>query len=547
MSSGLRRTPQTQWAWEQDRSLRFLPTPGAQGVASRISAAWAGKQWAEIATLHRDPCAWAQHLRQLHAHAPFFHLELELPGDDESPLWVNLSGVPVLDAAGGLCGYRGVCQDISAYKTAEQTIASLSLHDPLTGLGNRRLLLERLHTARLASARSQEYGALVFVDIDNFQGLNDALGHARADQLLVEVGRRLSECMREYDTVARLGADVFGVLATALSQGSEAGSVNVQTITRKISAALALPFASPAGATHFGCGLGICPFQGSGASAEEIFKRAEMALRQAKQEGPQVTRYFDPVIEAQATHRSQTARALGLAITAEQLRLFYQPIVDLQRRVIGYEALLRWNHPELGLVGPEQFMALAEQTGLIVPMGEWVLARACQQLARFSADPERAQLRIAVNLSARQLEQPDLVDSITRMLRNSGAPANRLTLEITESMLLTGIEQTKDKLHILSGLGIGFALDDFGTGYSSLSHLKRLPLSQLKVAQSLVRNVRTDPQDAAIVKTIVALAHSLELSVVAEGVETEAQHQLLADMGCRAFQGYLFGTAAPWV
>jgi diguanylate cyclase (GGDEF)-like protein len=484
-------------------------------------------------------------MRTLYAHEPFFNLELELDQGDDPALWVMLSGVPVFDAAGGFRGYRGVGRDISLHKTAESLIASLSLTDPLTGLCNRRLLLERLHTARLASARSQECGALVFVDIDNFKGLNHALGHDQADALLVELGQRLSTCMREYDTVARLGADVFVVLATALGQGSEAASINIQTITRKVSAALALPYMTPTREVRFTCSLGICQFQGSEASAEDIFKRAELALRQAKQEGRHITRYFDPVIEAQATHRSQIERALGLAITAEQLRLYYQPIVDLQRRVIGYEALLRWEHPELGLVGPEQFIAVAEQTGLIVPMGEWVIARACQQLARFSADPEREHYTIAVNLSARQLAQPDLVDSITRILRNSGAPAKRLKLEITESMLLTDIGNTKEKLHALTSLGIRFSLDDFGTGYSSLSYLKKLPLSQLKVDQSFVRELLTDPVDAAIVKTILQLARSLGMSVIAEGVELEGQRKVLAEMGCREFQGYLFGKPQP--
>jgi diguanylate cyclase (GGDEF)-like protein len=543
--STMRLPPTAQWPWEQDTSLRFLPVEAAPGVAARICATFSGRHWTDIPALNMGKPEWHKHMRLLYAHEPFFNLELALDQGTDEPLWVNMSGVPVFDAAGGFRGYRGVGRDISVHKTAENTIASLSLTDQLTGLSNRRLLLERLHTARLASARSQESGALVFVDIDNFKGLNHALGHALADELLVEVGHRLSACMREYDTVARLGADQFVVLATALGQGSEAAALNVQIITRKISAALALPFATPTREVRFTCSLGICQFQGSEAAAEDIFKRAEMALRQAKQEGRHVTRYFDPVIEAQATQRSQIERALGLAITSEQLRLYYQPIVDLQRQVIGYEALVRWCHPELGLVGPDQFIAVAEQTGLIVPMGEWVIARACRQLAIFSADPQREHHTIAVNLSARQLAQPDLVDSITRMLRNSGAPAKRLKLEITESMLLTDIDKTIEKLHALTGLGIRFSLDDFGTGYSSLSYLKKLPLSQLKVDQSFVRELLTDPVDAAIVKTILQLARSLGMSVIAEGVEIEGQRKVLAEMGCREFQGYLFGKPNP--
>jgi len=550
MSYG-RLNPAAQWHWEQDASLRFLPVEATPGVATHICAALNGRHWADVPTRNMGKAEWHQHLRQLYAREPFFNLELELdlepePGQpDDASLWISLSGVPVLDAAGGFRGYRGVGRDITLHKTAETTIASLALNDQLTGLSNRRLLLDRLHTARLASARSQENAVLVFVDIDNFKGLNHSLGHALADTLLVEVGQRLQRCLREYDTVARLGADVFVVLATALGQGSEPAAHSVETVARKITAALALPFQTPKREATFTCSLGICQFMGSEASVEEIFKRAEMALRQAKQEGRHVTRYFDPVIEAQANHRSQIERALGVAVRSDQLRLYYQPIVDLQRQVIGYEALLRWSHPELGLVGPDLFIAVAEQTGLIVPMGEWVIEQACHQLARFTTDPARAEHTIAVNLSARQLAQPDLVDNVTRMLRSSGAPANRLKLEITESMLLTDISKTIEKLHELTRLGIRFSLDDFGTGYSCLSYLKKLPLSQLKVDQSFVRELLTDPVDAAIVKTILQLARSLGMSVIAEGVEMEGQRIVLAEMGCREFQGYLFGKPNP--
>ncbi len=541
----MRLDPTAQWHWEQDASLRFLPVASEPGVASQVCSRLAGKHWSDIPAQNMARADWQKHVRLLYAHEPFFNLELDLPEADGTRLWISLSGVPVLDAAGVFRGYRGVGRDISLHKTAEATIASLALNDQLTGLANRRLLLERLHSARLASSRTLENGALLFVDIDNFKGLNHALGHAQADQLLKEVGARLLACMREYDSVARLGGDVFVVLATALGQGSEQAAQNAQTIVKKISAALAAPFGTPARPVGLSCSLGISLFHGADASVEEIFKRAEMALRQAKQDGRHVTRFFDPVIEAQVTHLSQLEKALGLAISENQLRLFYQPIVDLQRQVIGYEALVRWQHPELGLVGPNVFIAVAEQTGLIVPMGEWVMATACQQLLAFQRQATQAQLTLAVNLSARQLAQPELVDSIKRLLHSSGAPAHLLKLEITESMLLTDIEKTREKLHELTALGIRFSLDDFGTGYSSLSYLKKLPLSQLKIDQSFVRELLTDPVDAAIVKTILQLAKSLGLSVIAEGVELEGQRKVLAEMGCREFQGYLFGKPLP--
>jgi diguanylate cyclase (GGDEF)-like protein len=537
--------PAAQWQWQQDASLRFLPLAGDPGVAALVGAALDGKHWSDIPALNMGRADWQKHQHLLHAHEPFFNLELELQHNQEQRLWISLSGVPVLDAAGSLRGYRGVGRDISRHKMAEATIASLALNDQLTGLANRRLLLERLHSARLSSTRSLENGALVFIDIDNFKGQNHALGHAQADQLLIEVGARLLACMREYDTVARLGADVFVVLATAMGQGTELAAQNAQTVVKKIACALEQPISTGGREARFTCSMGIGLFHGAEASVEEIFKRAEMALRQAKQDGRHVTRYFDPVIEAQVNHRVQIERALALALSANQLRLHYQPTVDAQRQVLGYEALVRWLHPQLGLVGPDLFIAVAEQTGLIVPMGEWVIGMACAQLVAFQQHPQRAQQTIAVNLSARQLAQPELVDSIKRMLQSSGAPANRLKLEITESMLLTDIDTTREKLQELTQLGVRFSLDDFGTGYSSLSYLKKLPLSQLKIDQSFVRELLTDPVDAAIVKTILQLANSLGLSVIAEGVELEGQRKVLADMGCRAFQGYLFGKPKP--
>jgi EAL domain-containing protein (putative c-di-GMP-specific phosphodiesterase class I) len=265
--------------------------------------------------------------------------------------------------------------------------------------------------------------------------------------------------------------------------------------------------------------------------AEEAFSSQNLQLPPASQD---------------TLHRARITRALDIAIAEQQLRLYYQPIVNQQRQVIGYEALLRWEHPQLGLIGPDQFIAVAEQTGQIVPMGAWVLASACRQLAALHCDPARADCTIAVNLSARQLAQPDLADSILQILQSTGAPANRLKLEITESMLLTNIEKTIITLRELTALGIRLSLDDFGTGYSSLSYLKKLPLSQLKIDQSFVRELLTDPVDAAIVKTILQLAKSLGMSAIAEGVELEGQCRVLADMGCREFQGYLFGKPEPF-
>jgi diguanylate cyclase (GGDEF)-like protein len=401
--------------------------------------------------------------------------------------------------------------------------------------------------------RSQEIGALLYVDIDQFKAFNAVVGHELADDLLKEVGARLCDCVRDCDTVARLAGDVFVILVTNL--GSDAGQAyqNLQRVVGKVSTVLELPLApalagalsASAEAPQFSCSMGVCVFQGTDTQVENIMKRAELALRQAKKDGRKRVRYFDPEVEAQVNHRAQMETDLRLALRAEQFRLHYQPIVDLASNTIGYEALVRWQHHSLGLLAPGVFIDVAEQSGLIVSIGEWILSSACAQLVAFQTDPRTQHLTMAVNLSARQLAQPDIVDAITRIVNASGAPPGLLKLEITESMLLNDIDATAAKIKALTRLGIRFALDDFGTGYSSLGYLKKLSLSQLKIDQSFVSGLLTDPVDAAIVRTIIQLAKSLGMSVISEGVETEGQRRVLADIGCREFQGYLFGKPAP--
>ncbi len=536
---------QAPWHWEQDASLRFVQVDLASSLSGPLHAAFSGRHWSELPAVNVDEGGWREHLQRLDAHEPFFHLELELSAQADSRLWISLSGVPVFDGGGTFRGYRGVGRDITGERTAEATIASLSLMDQLTGLSNRRLLLERLHSARLASVRSREHGALVFIDIDKFRDLNNTLGHASADRLLVAVGTRLAACMRDCDTVARMAGDVFAVLAPALGSDSERAARNAHTIADKLALALAATGDSGDDTPPFTSSLGVCLFQGAEASVEEVVQRAERALQEAKQQGRRVTRYFDVQTETLANQRAAQEQALSRALPCGELRLFYQPVVNAAQQVIGYEALVRWQHPQQGLLTPGHFIALAEESGLIVPIGEWVLTQACRQLAAFATDPALRERTVAVNLSARQLAQPDLVERIQHILLLSGAPARRLKLEITESMLLTDMGKTSDTLRELTRLGIRFALDDFGTGYSSLSYLKRLPLSQLKIDQSFVRELLTDPVDAAIVRTILQLAKSLGMSVVAEGVEQEGQRRVLADMGCTEFQGYLFGKPQP--
>jgi diguanylate cyclase (GGDEF)-like protein len=542
-----------QWHWEQDASLHFSRVESVDAMREAIGQSMVGKTWSHFEAANSSDEAWLLHLDLLREREPFFNFELRIARADREYAWLSLSGVPVHDSAGNFVGYRGVGRDITALKIADETIAKLTLNDQLTGLGNRRLLLDRLAFARMSGVRSQEIGALIYVDIDQFKVFNEVLGHDLADTLLKEVGTRLVGCVRECDTVARLGGDVFVILVTNLGCDSGHAYQNLQRVVNKVATSLELPFPTELNlaltaavhAPQFSCGLGVCLFQGVDTQIEEIMKRAEWTLLQAKQDGRQRIRYFDAQVEAQVNHRAQMETELHIALRTGQFQLFYQPIVGTTKNVIGYEALVRWQHPTLGLLAPGVFIDIAEQSGLIVPLGEWILSTACAQLLAFQSDPAKQFLTIAVNLSARQLAQPDIVDVVTRIVHDSGAPAKLLKLEITESMLLNDIDTTAIKIRAISELGIRFALDDFGTGYSSLGYLKKLSLSQLKIDHSFVKGLLVEPVDAAIVRTIIQLARSLGMSVIGEGVELEGQRKVLADMGCKEFQGYLFGAPAP--
>jgi diguanylate cyclase (GGDEF)-like protein len=541
------------WHWEQDASLYFSRVESVDAARDVLGQFIVGKTWSHFEPENAASDDWVAHLDLLNAREPFFNFELKVACGDSGYAWLSMSGVPVYDSPGHFVGYRGVARDVTQVKAADETIVKLTLHDQLTGLGNRRLLLERLAFARISGVRSQEIGALIYVDVDQFKVFNAVLGHALADVLLKTVGGRLSDCVRDCDTVARLGGDVFVILVTNLGSDSGHAYQNLQRVVAKLTAVLELPFShsldnalkASVQAPEFSCSMGVCVFQGDDTQVESIMKRAELALLQAKQDCRKRVRYFDPEVEAQVNRRAQLETDLRFALISKQFRVHYQPIVNLKRKTIGYEALVRWQHSTLGLLAPGVFIDVAERSGLIVPIGEWVLSVACAQLMVFQSDPERKHLTIAVNLSARQLAQADIVDVITRILNASGAPADRLKLEITESMLLHDIDVTAAKIKALSSLGIQFALDDFGTGYSSLGYLKKLSLSQLKIDRSFICGLLTDLVDAAIVRTVVQLAKSLGLSVISEGVETEGQRRALADMGCHEFQGYLFGKPAP--
>ena len=452
---------------------------------------------------------------------------------------------PIRDVSGQATGVLGVARDITDRKRAAQEIERLAFYDALTSLPNRRLLLDRLQRLLLSGQRTRQHGALLFIDLDNFKDLNDTLGHDMGDQLLIQVATRLSASVRECDTVARFGGDEFVVLLEGLDQDAQAASRQAEAVARKLLMALNQPF-ELAGQQHYSTpSIGLTLFGPERQSVDELLKRADLAMYEAKAAGRNTHRFFDPGMQQALHERSSLEADLRQGLSRGDLYVHYQPVVDYQGHVKGAEALARWNHPERGLINPAEFIPLAEQTGLILPLGRHILHTACEQLVRWSRQQETAHLSVAVNVSARQFRHSGFAAEVLQTLRETGANPRRLKLELTESLLLGDIEDTIERMVQLKREGVGFALDDFGTGYSSLGYLKRLPLDQVKIDRGFVRDVLTDPNDAAIVRTILALAQSLDLDVVAEGVETAGQLGFLRLHGCEQFQGYLFGRPVP--
>lgn len=460
------------------------------------------------------------------------------------PSWLTITAVKSDD--GTVTHYVSTETDITARKAAQDQITHLAFYDPLTQLPNRRLLLDRLHQALAASARSgHHHGALLFIDLDHFKTLNDTLGHDKGDLLLQQVAQRLVTCVREGDTVARLGGDEFVVMLEGLSVHPDEAATQAETSGEKILATLNQPYLLAGYENRSTPSIGVTLFGDHQTSIEELLKQADLAMYQSKTAGRNTLRFFDPKMQAMVTERAALEIDLREAVRQQQFILHYQPQVVGEGRLTGAEALVRWQHPQRGLVSPAEFIPLAEETGLILPLGHWVLETACAQLATWAAQPDTAHLFLAVNVSAKQLHQADFVDQVLAVLASTGANPHRLKLELTESLLVSHVENTIAKMAALKAHGVGFSLDDFGTGYSSLSYLKRLPLDQLKIDQGFVRDILIDPNDAAIAKMVIALAESLGLTVIAEGVEIEAQRDFLARQGCHAYQGYLFSHPLP--
>ncbi|MFZ4286013.1 EAL domain-containing protein [Variovorax sp. HJSM1_2] len=460
-------------------------------------------------------------------------------------MYVSVSGLPVLDENGRFTGFRGTGQDITARKLAEAEIERLAFYDALCDLPNRRLLELQLAEALVRNMTTGASGALLFIDLDNFKDLNDTHGHSVGDSLLVQVAQRLKAAATDAAIVARFGGDEFVVVLDNLGRPHGDANALAEQTARRILGALAQPYHLGSTTHHSTPSIGIALFQGSTHSINELFKQADVAMYQAKAAGRNTLRFFNPEMQAEVQNRAELEADLRHGIHHQHLLLHYQPIVNSAAQIVGVEALVRWQHPSRGLVSPAVFIPIAEQTGLIHEIGAWVLETACHQLASWSHSSDTSHLSISVNVSARQLRQPDFVVQVLSALARTQANPRRLKIELTESMLLQNVEDVIEKMAALKDHGVGFSLDDFGTGYSSLSYLKRLPLDQLKIDQSFVNDVLTNPNDAAIARTILALAQALDLQVVAEGVETEGQRNFLLLLGCKAFQGYLFARPAP--
>jgi diguanylate cyclase (GGDEF)-like protein/PAS domain S-box-containing protein len=459
------------------------------------------------------------------------------------PEWLTITAVR--NALGAVTHYVSTLTDITSRKAAEDEIKNLAFFDPLTRLPNRRLLLDRMKQALASSTRNRRYGALLFVDLDNFKTLNDTLGHFIGDLLLQQVAQRLATCVREGDTVARLGGDEFVVMLEDLSENPKEAATQTEAVGEKILLTLNQPYRLANYEHRNTPSIGITLFSDHQESIDELLKRADLAMYQAKAAGRNTLRFFDPEMQAAVMTRAALEADLREAVLKNQFLLHYQAQVDTAGYPIGVEALVRWLHPVRGTVAPADFIALAEETGLILPLGHWVLQSACGQLAAWAGRPETCRLSISVNVSVRQFRQPDFADQVLAVLNDTGADPQRLKLELTESLLVEDVEDIITKMNALKARGVGFSLDDFGTGYSSLSYLKRLPLDQLKIDQGFVRDILTDANDAAIAKMVIALAGSMGLAVIAEGVETQAQRNFLATAGCHSYQGYLFSRPLP--
>jgi diguanylate cyclase (GGDEF)-like protein/PAS domain S-box-containing protein len=491
--------------------------------------------WAEA----RDRHLMAEMVRQ---NSSYRSPEIQFRKKSGKLFWGQMSA-SMMEVDGVPC-VLSVTRDLSESKAAQSEIRNLAFYDPLTGLANRRMLMERLRQTLATSARRGRLHALLLIDLDNLKTLNDTLGHQVGDLLLQEVARRIAACAHEADTVGRLGGDEFVVMLEDLSEVAEEAAAEARAAGMRILTAVSQPYLLDDRECLSASSMGITVFGDQQKSADDILQQADIALHMAKTAGRNTLRFFSPALQAAVNARATMEEGLRQAIKRNQFLLYYQPQIE-RGRMTGAEALIRWNHPGRGIVSPDEFIPLAEESRLILPLGDWVVETACKQIAAWAAKDETAHLTISVNISALQFRQPEFVEHVLAAIDRTGANPKNLKLELTESMLVENFEEIIAKMTELKSHGLSFSLDDFGTGYSSLAYLKRLPLDQLKIDRAFVRDILVDVTSGAIAQAILSLGRAMDLSVVAEGVESEQQRGFLAGLGCHCFQGDLFSPPLP--
>jgi diguanylate cyclase (GGDEF)-like protein/PAS domain S-box-containing protein len=462
---------------------------------------------------------------------------------DIYPEYLTITAVH--DKNGVVTNYVATFTDIRITKSALEEVERLAFYDPLTGLPNRRLLRERLKLVLATNHRNGEHAALLFLDIDHFKILNDTLGHNIGDLLLQQVAQRLSSCVREVDTVARLGGDEFVVLLTELSEEALEAAAQADVIGHKILNLLSEPYLLYTQDYLSSSSIGVTVFDNKRQVIDELIKQADIAMYAAKISGRNALRFFDPQMQISLNARVLLEADLRQALAENQFELYYQAQSTHDGRIIGAEALIRWQHPQRGLIFPDAFIPLAEEVGLITAIGQWVLQTACSQLKSWENNTHTQHLQLAVNVSVRQFHQADFVTQVQQILSDTAINPARLKLELTESLVIDNVSDTIVKMHALKEMGVRFSMDDFGTGFSSLSYLTRLPFDQLKIDKSFVHNIDVKPSDMMIIQTIIGMVHNLDMEVIAEGVETEEQRAFLEYNNCPLCQGYLFSKPVP--
>jgi diguanylate cyclase (GGDEF)-like protein/PAS domain S-box-containing protein len=531
----------SDWYWEQDAELRFVAVTGDFTEKSGIAVERIlGKTRAELVERLADSESGREHIAAIAARQPFKNLEYRAVDDNGDERWFCVSGQPMFDDAGNFTGYRGTGSDITARKLTEQRVHHVAQHDVLTGLPNRSLLQDRLGQAVAYATRSGHPVWVMLIDLDRFKYVNDSMGHKAGDVLLMTVAARLRSSLRDTDTVARLSGDEFVVILSQHEDQPLSGD-----IVQRVMDSVAQPVMLGPKEFFVTCSIGVAAYPSDGTAAESLIEHADIAMYRAKKLGRNNFQFYTPAMNEESLERVRIESALRNALERNEFVLHYQPQVDLKTgQIVGMEALIRWKHPELGMVPPVRFIGVAEDTGLIVPIGAWVMRTACAQNKAWQ-DAGLGHLRVAVNLSARQFSATELLPGIEQVLADTGLEPSCLELELTESLFMSDVTPAVDLLHRMKSLGVKLSIDDFGTGYSSFSYLSRFPIDVLKIDRSFVNDITHDANDAAIVASIIALAHNLRLSVIAEGVETAEQLDYLRHQGCDEMQGYYFSRPLP--